>query len=205
MEIIIIDDDYLVSTSLKTIIEANSDIQVKALGKNGKEAVSLYQQYRPDIVLMDIRMDEMSGLEAGEAILKDDPKAKILYLTTFLDDEYIIKALKMGAKGYLLKQDFESIVPSLKTVYANQSIFTSEVTSKLPTYFVAKKAATFYDLSEKEMELLECVADGLNNKEIAQKLFLSEGTIRNYLSDLMNKLQVRDRTQLAIFYYRNIK
>ncbi len=205
MKIIIIDDDYLVSTSLKTIIEANSDIQVKALGKNGKEAVSLYQQYRPDIVLMDIRMDEMSGLEAGEAILKDDPKAKILYLTTFLDDEYIIKALKMGAKGYLLKQDFESIVPSLKTVYANQSIFTSEVTSKLPTYFVAKKAATFYDLSEKEMELLECVADGLNNKEIAQKLFLSEGTIRNYLSDLMNKLQVRDRTQLAIFYYRNIK
>lgn len=205
MEIIIIDDDYLVSTSLKTIIEANSDIQVKALGKNGKEAVSLYQQYRPDIVLMDIRMDEMSGLEAGEAILKDDPKAKILYLTTFLDDEYIIKALKMGAKGYLLKQDFESIVPSLKTVYANQSIFTSEVTSKLPTYFAAKKAATFYDLSEKEMELLECVADGLNNKEIAQKLFLSEGTIRNYLSDLMNKLQVRDRTQLAIFYYRNIK
>lgn len=205
MKIIIIDDDYLVSTSLKTIIEANRDIQVKALGKNGKEAVALYQQYRPDIVLMDIRMDEMSGLEAGEAILKDDPKAKILYLTTFLDDEYIIKALKMGAKGYLLKQDFESIVPSLKTVYANQSIFTSEVSSKLPTYFVAKKAATYYDLSEKEMELLECVADGLNNKEIAQKLFLSEGTIRNYLSDLMNKLQVRDRTQLAIFYYRNIK
>ena len=134
MKIIIVDDDKLVSTSLKTITSSDPEIEVIAIGNNGKQAIALYEQYKPDILLMDIRMDVMSGLEAGEYILNHDSEAKILYLTTFLDDEYIIKALKIGAKGYLLKQDFESIIPSLKAGFANQSRFGKEIISKLPTF-----------------------------------------------------------------------
>ncbi|NBK96533.1 MAG: response regulator transcription factor [Erysipelotrichia bacterium] len=205
MKIVIVDDDKLVSASLKTIISSDEQIEVLAIGNNGEEAIQLYEQYRPDIMLMDIRMEKMSGLEAGEYLLKHYPHAKILYLTTFLDDEYIIKALRMGAKGYLLKQDFESIIPSLKAVASNQSIFGNEIISKIPNFLMANTSLNNYHLNEKELELLRCVADGLNNKEIANKLYLSEGTIRNYLSDLMNKLQVRDRTQLAILFYKQNK
>lgn len=203
MRIIIIDDDKLVSSSLKTIISTDKDIEVLAIGNSGMDAISLYEKHQPDIVLMDIRMEKMSGLEAGEHILKKDSNAKILYLTTFLDDEYIIKALRIGAKGYILKQDFESIIPSLKAVYSNQSIFGNEIISKIPSFMNIHTDFSKYHLNEKELELLKCVASGFNNKEIAEKLFLSEGTIRNYLSDLMDKLNVRDRTQLAIFYYQN--
>lgn len=203
MKIIIIDDDKLVSAALKTITGSDPEIEVVGIGKDGLEAIDLYEKYRPDIILMDIRMENMSGLQAGEYILAHYPDAKILYLTTFLDDEYIIKALKIGAKGYLLKQDFESIIPSLKAVASNQSIFGNEIISKLPSFMHQYDGFKQHDLNEKELALIKCVADGLNNKEIAEKLYLSEGTIRNYLSDLMDKLQVRDRTQLAIFYYRN--
>lgn len=203
MRVIIIDDDKLVSASLKTIISSDVSIEVVAIGNDGKEAIALYETHKPDIMLMDIRMDKMTGLQAGEYILNKYPEAKILYLTTFLDDEYIIKALRIGAKGYLLKQDFESIIPSLKAVASNQSIFGNEIISKLPNFMNQSNDFSQFHLSDKELELLKCVADGLNNKEIAEKLYLSEGTIRNYLSDLMDKLNVRDRTQLAIFYYRN--
>lgn len=203
MKIIIIDDDKLVSSSLKTICTSDCDIEVVAIGDNGKAAIELYEQHHPDIILMDIRMDLMSGLEAGEYILSHYPEAKILYLTTFLDDEYIIRALKIGAKGYLLKQNFESIIPSLKAVYSNQSIFGNEIVSKIPRFIHSEHNFEEFQLSEKEKELMECVANGLNNKEISEKLYLSEGTIRNYLSDLLDKLQLRDRTQLAVFYYKN--
>lgn len=203
MRIIIIDDDKLVSESLKTITSSDPEIKVIAIGNNGQEAIQLYEAHLPDIMLMDIRMDKMSGLQAGEYILNKYPTAKILYLTTFLDDEYIIKALKIGAKGYLLKQDFESIIPSLKAVYSNQSIFGNEIISKIPNFMNTASDFTKFNLSDKEMELIHCVAEGLNNKEIADKLYLSEGTIRNYLSDLLDKLHLRDRTQLAIFYYKN--
>ena len=203
MKIIIIDDDKLVSSSLKTICTSDSEIEVIAIGDNGKMAIELYEKHQPDILLMDIRMDIMSGLEAGEYLLKKYSDAKILYLTTFLDDEYIIKALRMGAKGYLLKQNYESIIPSLKAVYSNQSIFGSEIVSKIPSFMHTEKNFESFHLNEKEKELMECVADGLNNKEISEKLFLSEGTVRNYLSDLLDKLHLRDRTQLAVFYYKN--
>jgi DNA-binding NarL/FixJ family response regulator len=112
MTVMIIDDDRLVGISLKTIIEASKEAQVSAVGSSGDDAVRLYNEVGPDILLMDIRMDGMTGLEAGERILNDHPDAKILYLTTFADDEYIIKALKIGARGYILKQDFESLVPA---------------------------------------------------------------------------------------------
>lgn len=207
MRIIIIDDDKLIAMSLKTIIEASSSIQVVALGYSGESAIDLYKEHKPDIVLMDIRMGGISGLEAGKEILRRDKSGKILFLTTFEDDEYIITALKLGAKGYILKQQFEGIVPALKAVYGGQSVFGQEVVSKLPSILqrnTEKKNIPKYDLSEKELEIINQVSKGLSNKEIAAQLYLSEGTVRNYISSILEKLHLRDRTQLAIFYFNNL-
>ncbi len=113
MDIVIVDDDKLVASSLKIILEADPEVKVAAMGYSGAEAMALYRQHRPDILLLDIRMGEMSGLEAAKRILEEDGSALILFLTTFSDDEYIIKALKIGARGYLLKQDFAGILPAL--------------------------------------------------------------------------------------------
>ncbi len=203
MTIMIIDDDKLVCSALKRIVEAEG-ITVQATGHSGGEAVRLYQQFQPDIILMDIRMDTMTGLEAGEKILEQDRNARIIFLTTFKDDEYIIKALGMGAKGYLLKQDFESIVPALHAVAMGQNIFGDEIVSRIPEMMTKEKTdKSKFDLSKREFEVISLVADGLSNKEIAAKLFLSEGTVRNYISVILEKLFLRDRTQLAIFYYKN--
>ncbi len=205
MKVIVIDDDRLVSVSLKTILEADPEIEVVALGNSGGEAVVLYNEYKPDILLMDIRMDGMTGLEAGELILAEDRDARILYLTTFLDDEYIIKALKIGAKGYLLKQAFESIVPAFKAVYSGQSVFGDEIVTKIPMLLGGEAAVDFsaYSISERDLEIIEGVAQGLSNREISETLFLSEGTVRNYISNILDKLELRDRTQLAIFYFNH--
>ena len=205
MNIIIVDDDKLVSLSLKTILEASGEVNVYAIGNCGEAALSLYPEFKPDILLMDIRMDGMSGLTAGKQILETYPEAKILFLTTFSDDEYIVRALRMGAKGYLLKQNFESILPALQAVQKGQTVFGEEITDKIPDLInktTAQRDFAKYGISEKEYAIIEQVANGLNNKEIAETLYLSEGTVRNYLSSILEKLELRDRTQLAIFYYR---
>jgi DNA-binding NarL/FixJ family response regulator len=205
MTIIIVDDDRLVGISLKTIIEASGEIQVAAVGHNGSDAILLYDTYKPDILLMDIRMDTMTGLDAGEQILKAHPDAKILYLTTFADDEYIIRALKIGAKGYILKQDFESILPALKAVDAGQSVFGEDIVVKIPGLLSQHKKTDLSDcgITEKEADIIRLIAEGLSNREIAGTLFLSEGTVRNAISVIMEKLGFKRRTQVAIFYYKN--
>lgn len=205
MKVLVIDDDKLVCASLKTILEADPEISVVGTGNDGKQAIALFERLQPDILLMDIRMETMTGLEAGEYLLKQCPNGRILYLTTFLDDAYIIKALRIGAKGYLLKQNFESIVPALKAVYIGQSVFGDEIITKLPTLIQGDSKLSFakYGLTDKETELLVHIAEGLSNKEISEVLYLSEGTVRNYISILLEKLHLRDRTQLAVFYYKN--
>ena len=156
---------------------------------------------------MDIRMEQMGGLEAGESILKDFPDAKILYLTTFLDDDYIIRALHIGAKGYMLKQNFESINSAIKAIYMGQNVYGNEIVTKLP-HLIGKndetKSLRKYGITDKEYEIIGKISDGLSNKEISKVLFLSEGTIRNNISTILQKLNLRDRTQIAVFYYKNI-
>lgn len=206
MNLLLIDDDKLVCSSLEIILSADSDIHVVGKGHSGKEAIELYEQTKPDILLMDIRMENMTGLDAGEIILEKYPDARILYLTTFLDDDYIIKALKIGAKGYILKQDFECILPALKAVFAGQNIYGTEIVTKLPSLLNQSsqhKSYESYGISDKEYDIIVQIADGLSNKEISEALYLSEGTVRNYISLILEKLQLRDRTQIAIFYYKN--
>jgi DNA-binding NarL/FixJ family response regulator len=206
MKVVVIDDDRLVCAALKTILEAEKDISVLGTGHNGEEAIELYNSLKPHILLMDIRMETMTGLEAAETILKTDKNAKILLLTTFSDNEYIIKALKIGAKGYIIKQNFECIVPSLRAVYLGQSVFGDDIVSKIPSLINNNSKTDFsaFGITEKELDIITNVAEGLNNKEIATKLYLSEGTVRNSITIILEKLKLRDRTQLAIFYYKNI-
>lgn len=206
MRIIIIDDDHLVCTSLKTILNAQNDMDVLAVGHHGEEAIALYTQHQPDVLLMDIRMDIMDGLTAGQQIIQQYPDARILYLTTFSDDEYIIQALRIGAKGFILKQHFESIVPAIRTVHMGQNVYGDEVIHRIPQLMNNPAAKPAVDhLTDRENELLHHIAQGLSNKEIADTMFLSDGTVRNYISALLVKLDLRDRTQLAIYYYKYIQ
>lgn len=199
MNIIIIDDDPLVVESLKTIIDAN-EIEILAVGYDGHQAVELYDKHRPDLILMDIRMEKSNGIDATKKILKIDPKAKILLITTFQDDEYIGAALSLGCKGYILKQNIKGIIPAINAIYSGNLVFDSKIVSNIKKY--SKKDNIDVELTDREFDILLLVAEGLNNREIAEKLFLSEGTIRNYISNMLDKLSLRDRTQLAIYYYK---
>ena len=205
MKIIIIDDDAIVASSMKTILTCDNEVEVLALGYDGKEAVSLYKEWKPDIILMDIQMKEMSGLEAAKEIKDIDENAKIILLTTFMDDGYVRDALQVGASGYILKQDFSGVLPALKAVFSGQNVFGNQIVSRLPHILEEKESLPYseYGITSKEFEIIELVAQGLSNKEIANQLFLSEGTVRNYISMVLDKLELRDRTQLAVFYYRH--
>lgn len=208
MKVLLIDDDKLVCSSLKIILSAEPDLEVVATGNSGEEGISLYKKLRPEILLMDIRMEPISGLEAGEQILSEFPDARILYLTTFLDDEYIIKALHIGAKGYMLKQNYESILPALKAVHMGQNVFGNEIITRLPGLIGKANEAIHldqYSITDREYDIIKKIADGLSNKEISETLYLSEGTIRNNISTILEKLNLRDRTQIAIFYYKNLQ
>lgn len=207
MKVVIIDDDPLVSQSLRTILQTDPEVTVAALGSDGEDALSLYQEHHPDVLLMDIRMKKVTGLTAGENILSLYPDARILFLTTFSDDDYIIKALRMGAKGYLLKQKFESIVPSLKAVMAGQNVFGEDIIARLPHFMDSrpKVQANFaaMGITAKELTILALIAEGCSNREIAEQQYISEGTVRNAISVLLEKLCLKSRTQLAIFYLKN--
>lgn len=206
MKLMIVDDDPLVTQSLKIILEQDSDITVTRLCKSGREALLAYEEEKPDVVLSDIRMEDMDGLTATEEILKLDKDAKIILLTTFLDDEYINRALSVGAAGYVLKQDCASLGDAVKAVYGGQTVFGGKIVERLPNLMNRKEQFKWedYDISAKEKEMIELVADGLSNKEIAEKMFLGEGTIRNLMSSVLSKLDLRDRTQLACFYYQHM-
>ena len=205
IKVVIVDDDAIVAMSMQTILGAAGDIEVAALGYDGSDAVELYEKHRPDILLTDIQMKEMSGLEASMRIVKAHPEARIILLTTFLDDEYVKEALRIGAKGYILKQDFAGVVPAIRAVHSGQCVWGNEIISRIPDMIYDKDdgAYTAHGITDKEYEIIELVAQGYSNKEIAEKLFLGAGTVRNYLSSILDKLHLRDRTQVAVFYYKH--
>ena len=201
MKIVIIDDDNLVSLSLNTIMSAQDDIEVSAVGDSGQQAVKLYEEHMPDVMLMDIRMQGMTGLEAAEKITRKISGCQNTSLTTFSDDEYIVKAISLGAKGYILKTGpLRVLPPALRAVNNGQTVFGTQIMDRIPHLFGADGEASSgtgqarfidamksYDISGKELSIIELVAEGLNNKEIADELYLSEGTVRNYISVILEK------------------
>ncbi len=215
IQTIIVDDDPFVRLSLQTILEAQDDIAVVALGGTGEEAVALFDEHAPDVLLMDIQMPGIGGLDAAEGILAAHPGARIVFLTTFSDDEYIVRALRLGAKGYLIKQEVATIAPALRTVMAGQSVLGGEVLGRVDELMRTKAAASssattpapdsdsvLASLTEREHAIVELVAEGLDNREIAARLYLSEGTVRNHISAILQKLDLKNRTQLVVCYYR---
>lgn len=209
MKVLIVDDDALIRDGLKILLELEEDIEVVGTAPNGYEAIKVCEKTQPDVVLMDIRMPVMDGVQATKQIKEQYKNIKVLMLTTFKDVEYIRSAVKCGAEGYILKsKPSESIIESLRTVYAGNVVFEKEVAGLLSEMVEAeenKKSLEDLNLTSKECDIMKLISLGLSNKEIAEKLYISEGTIRNYISGILVKLDLRDRTQLAIFYIRNIE
>lgn len=204
--VVIIDDDPFVTTSLQTILESTEEIRVLGIGHCAKDAIDLYETHRPDVLLTDIRMPEQTGIDAAKEILAKFPHAILLLLTTFKDEEYIREAFSIGVKGYLIKQNLQAIIPSVKASYNGQVVFGNEI---VETFTQLMKNEPSIDnqasFSEREFAIIKEVAVGKNNKEIADALYLSDGTVRNYISQLLEKLGLRDRTQLAIYFYQHLQ
>ncbi|MHB8126220.1 MAG: response regulator transcription factor [Desulfitobacteriaceae bacterium] len=206
MKVLIVDDDALIREGLKILLEIEADFQVIGTASNGQEALEMCRKEKPDLVLMDIRMPVMDGVLGTKLIKSHFKDIKVVILTTFKDDEYIKEALKSGAEGYILKnQPADSIIESLRAVNKGNIVLEREVANALSSMLKEGKkvAPERLDISQRELEVLKLVGDGLSNREIAESLNLSEGTTRNYVTGLLEKLGFRDRTQLAIFYIRN--
>ncbi|GAB4532087.1 MAG: response regulator transcription factor [Anaerolineales bacterium] len=202
--LLLVDDQRLMRDGLRTLLELEADLQVIAEAENGLQAVESFRQQAPDVVLMDIRMPEMDGVEATRRILAEHPQTKIIILTTFDDDEYVFEALRAGALGYLLKDvSGAELAEAIRTVAAGGALIEPSVARKVLAEFSRLPAASPgeppADLTEREREILALIAQGLGNKQIAERLFLAEGTVKNYVSSILDKLGVEDRTQAALW------
>ena len=208
IKVMLVDDEQLIRSGLKIMLETYPDIEVIHQAGNGREAFECCQMEVPDVVLMDIRMPVSTGIEGTKLIKEAYPEVKIVMVTTFQDTEYIVEAMQYGASGYLLKDSsYEAIYDGIKVALSGKVVMDATVSEKL---VMQPKAQTTTDkqtdisslgLTEREIELIRLVSQGLNNKEISEALFLSEGTVKNNISTILSKLALRDRTQLVIFAY----
>lgn len=209
IKVLIADDQELIRQSLQIVLGTEKDIEVLDAVENGVEVVRSVRREKPDVILMDIRMPEMDGVVCTQIIKENYPNIKIIILTTFDDDEYVYNALKYGASGYLLKGiSTKELAEAIRKVYKGTAMINGDITSKVVKLF-SKMAQTNITiqvddaqtagLKETEWKIIALVGSGMSNKEIAAKLSLSEGTVRNMLSIILSKLELRDRTQLAIW------
>ncbi|GKX29781.1 DNA-binding response regulator [Vallitalea longa] len=212
IRVLLVDDQDILLQGLSMILERENDIKVIGGVKNGEEAVKRCKRESIDVVLMDIRMPIMNGVEATREIKKHREDIKIIVLTTFNDDEYIFDSLKYGASGYLLKDAMpKEISEAIRTVYDGGTLINPAVATKVMDRF-KEFASNEYEsesleqvnkLTDREKNICSLLAEGLNNREIADELFLSQGTVKNHITNILGKLNLRDRTQLAIFAIKN--
>jgi DNA-binding NarL/FixJ family response regulator len=213
----IVDDQDMVRDSLKILLSAQEDFKVVGIGKDGYEALKLVENYHPDVLLLDIRMPIMDGVEATAMLKARSPGTSIIILTTFDDDEYVLNAIRNGASGYLLKSAaMDELAKAIRTVHSGGSLMTPEIATKAFRIFseIAKdykriekdssnETVLPSNLNKTELEIICYIGKGLANKEIASVMKLSEGTVRNYISSILLKTGLRDRTQIAIFAVRH--
>lgn len=209
IKVLIADDQELIRQSLEIVLNSKKDMEVSGIAADGQEVIQCVRKNKPDIVLMDVRMPKMDGVSCTKIIKEVYPHIKIIILTTFDDDEYVYNALKYGASGYLLKGvSMDELCDAIRTVHSGRAMINPDIATKVLKLF-SQMAQTNYtipveeknieSLTKTEWKLIFQVEKGASNKEIADALNLSEGTVRNYLSAVLNKLNLRDRTQLAIW------
>ena len=206
VSILLAEDQALVRQGLKMMIETDPELKVNGQAENGKEAVKLCQEHYFDLAILDIRMPEMTGLEAMRIIKKRWPNIKTLILTTFNDEDYALEALKNGANGYMLKNaDPEELIRSIRSCLKGGLSIEDQVAAKVLPVLMQKEEEAQVDpsLTKRELDIIIGVGQGLSNKEIAGELFLSLGTVKNNISLILDKLDLRDRTQLAIYAIRH--
>ena len=208
VRVLICDDQAVVCEGLELILNADPEIEVVGLAYDGSEAVEMIPSAQPDLVLMDLKMPVMNGIHATREIKKRHPEIKVLVLTTFGEDEWVFDAVRSGADGYLLKgTPREKLVAAVKGTVAGEAHIDPEVGGKLLAQVAqnpsSKDTTLAADLSERELEVLKLLAQGLTNAEIAERLYLTRGTVRNYVSSILSKLDVDDRTQAAILAIRH--
>jgi DNA-binding NarL/FixJ family response regulator len=197
MKLLLVDDDALVLESLSILFSMDSELHIVGTASNGSEALSFLQTSAVDVVLLDIQMPVMDGIETAQRIRTSYPSLKVLMLTTFADFRTLSRCLEAGAHGFLLKSDTtEKQIMTIKTVYRGLQVISEEALKSFSSQPI------FSDLSKRENEVLVHLAQGLSNKEISSRLCLSEGTVRNTISVMLEKLNLRDRTQLAITYWQ---
>ena len=209
IKVLIADDQELIRQSLQIVLDSRENLQVTDAVANGQEVVASVRREKPDVILMDIRMPKMDGVQCTKIIKEHYPQIKIIILTTFDDDEFVYNALKYGASGYLLKGiSMDGLAAAIETVYSGQAMINPDIATKVLKLFSRMAQADYSiqisesqvaELTKTDWKIIEQVECGSSNKEIAEKLSLSEGTVRNYLSNILNKLDLRDRTQLAIW------
>lgn len=209
IKVLIADDQELIRQSLQIVLDSKPDIEVSDVAADGQEVIRCIRKQRPDVILMDIRMPKMDGVQCTKIIKENYPEIKIIILTTFDDDEYVYNALKFGASGYLLKGvSMDELENAIKTVYRGQAMINPDIATKVLKLFSRMAKADYTipvgdkgveELTKTEWKIISQVATGATNKEIAEALSLSDGTVRNYLSTILGKLDLRDRTQLAIW------
>jgi len=207
--ILIADDQALVRGGLRMILDAQPDLEVVGEAVDGREALQQARELSPDLVLMDVRMPELDGLEATRRLLDRDPSAKVIVLTTFDLDDYVYEAIRAGASGFLLKSaPPQQLIAGIRTVMAGDALLAPEITRRLLDRFVARPPRPttippdFADLSERELEVLRLIADGRSNAEIAVDLFISEATVKTHVTHILTKLRLRDRVQAVALAYR---
>lgn len=209
IKVLIADDQELIRESLGIVLGANPDMEITGMASDGQSVLSMIKKEKPDVILMDIRMPGMDGVECTRIVKEKYPDIYIIILTTFDDDEYVYGALKYGASGYLLKGiSMKELASAIRTVVSGRAMINPEITDKVVKLFnqMAKSNYSIQvddkmteDLTKTEWKVIQKIGCGLSNKEISVDLALSEGTVRNYLSSILSKLDLRDRTQLAIW------
>lgn len=204
ISVLIADDVAVLRAGLKAVLAEDSGIKVVGEASDGKEALEMCIRLRPDVVLMDMRMPEYDGSYGTRKIKDAVPDVKVLVLTTFDDKETVDRALSAGADGYLLKEmDSSQILNSIRAVAGGISVFCDNVFRSIRKEAAIPQDAGNYDLTPRETDILRLICDGADNKEIAAKLYLAEGTVRNSISRMLEKLGLKDRTQLAVFAIKN--
>lgn len=206
IRVMLVDDQQLFREGMAILINATDDLNVVGEAGNGLEAIVLYAELRPDVVLMDVQMPEMNGVEATRRILAMDPQAKILVLTTFDNDEYIFEGMRAGAVGYILKaMSSDELARAVRVAHRGDVWIDVSVARKLvnelariPLSSDNDKSSLLEPLNEREQEVLNLIAKGLKNREIAAELHLAEGTVKNYVTSLMRKMYVEDRVQVVV-------